>query len=149
MSKPSIPKGTRDFSPIEVTKRNYIFDTIRNVFKKYGYQPIETPTMENLSTLTGKYGEEGDQLIFKILNSGDYLAKASEEKLNSKNSKGLTFEISEKALRYDLTVPFARYVVMHQNEITLHLKGIRYNRFGEQIARKKDATENFTNAMPT
>ncbi len=105
MSKPSIPKGTRDFSPIEVTKRNYIFDTIRNVFKKYGYQPIETPTMENLSTLTGKYGEEGDQLIFKILNSGDYLAKASEEKLNSKNSKGLTFEISEKALRYDLTVP--------------------------------------------
>ncbi len=122
MSKPSIPKGTRDFSPIEVTKRNYIFDTIRNVFKKYGYQPIETPTMENLSTLTGKYGEEGDQLIFKILNSGDYLAKASEEKLNSKNSKGLTFEISEKALRYDLTVPFARYVVMHQNEITLPFK---------------------------
>jgi histidyl-tRNA synthetase len=122
MSKPSIPKGTRDFSPIEVTKRNYIFDTIRNVFKKYGYQPIETPTMENLSTLTGKYGEEGDQLIFKILNSGDYLSKASEEKLNSKNSKSLTFEISEKALRYDLTVPFARYVVMHQNEITLPFK---------------------------
>ncbi len=122
MSKPSIPKGTRDFSPIEVTKRNYIFDAIRNVFKKYGYQPIETPTMENLSTLTGKYGEEGDQLIFKILNSGDYLSKASEEKLNSKNSKGLTFEISEKALRYDLTVPFARYVVMHQNEITLPFK---------------------------
>lgn len=122
MSKPSIPKGTRDFSPIEVTKRNYIFDTIRNVFKKYGYQPIETPTMENLSTLTGKYGEEGDQLIFKILNSGDYLAKASEEKLSTKNSKALTVEISEKALRYDLTVPFARYVVMHQNEITLPFK---------------------------
>jgi histidyl-tRNA synthetase len=122
MSKPSIPKGTRDFSPIEVTKRNYIFDTIRNVFKKYGYQPIETPTMENLSTLTGKYGEEGDQLIFKILNSGDYLSKASEEKLSSKNSKSLTFEISEKALRYDLTVPFARYVVMHQNDITFPFK---------------------------
>lgn len=122
MSKPSIPKGTRDFSPVEVTKRTYIFDTIRNVFKKYGYQPIETPTMENLSTLTGKYGEEGDQLIFKILNSGDYLAKATDEKLSSKNSKALTFEISEKALRYDLTVPFARYVVMHQNEITLPFK---------------------------
>ncbi len=122
MSKPSIPKGTRDFSPEEVSKRTYIFDTIRSVFKKYGYQPIETPTMENLSTLTGKYGEEGDQLIFKILNSGDYLSKASEEKLNSRNSKSLTSEISEKALRYDLTVPFARYVVMHQNEITLPFK---------------------------
>lgn len=122
MSKPSIPKGTRDFSPEEVSKRTYIFDTIRSVFKKYGYQPIETPTMENLSTLTGKYGEEGDQLIFKILNSGDYLLKASEEKLNNRNSKSLTFEISEKALRYDLTVPFARYVVMHQNEITLPFK---------------------------
>jgi histidyl-tRNA synthetase len=122
MSKPSIPKGTRDFSPIEVTKRTYIFDTIRNVFKKFGYQPIETPTMENLSTLTGKYGDEGDQLIFKILNSGDYLAKASEEKLSAKNSKALTSEISEKALRYDLTVPFARYVVMHQNDIALPFK---------------------------
>lgn len=122
MSKPSIPKGTRDFSPAEVAKRTYIFDTIKKVFQKYGYQPIETPTMENLSTLTGKYGEEGDQLIFKILNSGDYLSKASEDKLAAKNSKSLTFEISEKALRYDLTVPFARYVVMHQNEITLPFK---------------------------
>lgn len=122
MSKPSIPKGTRDFSPEVVTKRTFIFDTIRSVFKKYGYQPIETPTMENLSTLTGKYGEEGDQLIFKILNSGDYLSNASEDKLASKNSKGLTFEISEKALRYDLTVPFARYVVMHQNDITFPFK---------------------------
>ncbi len=122
MSKPSIPKGTRDFSPAEVAKRTYIFDTIKKVFQKYGYQPIETPTMENLSTLTGKYGEEGDQLIFKILNSGDYLSKASEEKLATKNSKSLTFEISEKALRYDLTVPFARYVVMHQNDITLPFK---------------------------
>jgi len=122
MSKPSIPKGTRDFSPAEVAKRTYIFDTIKKVFQKYGYQPIETPTMENLSTITGKYGEEGDQLIFKILNSGDYLSKASDDKLAAKNSKSLTFEISEKALRYDLTVPFARYVVMHQNEITLPFK---------------------------
>ena len=122
MSKPSIPKGTRDFSPEVVTKRTYIFDTIRSVFKKYGYQPIETPTMENLSTLTGKYGDEGDQLIFKILNSGDYLSKASDDKLSAKNSKALTSEISEKALRYDLTVPFARYVVMHQNEIALPFK---------------------------
>ncbi len=122
MSKPSIPKGTRDFSPIEVERRNYIFNTIRNTFKKYGYQAIETPTMENLSTLTGKYGDEGDQLIFKVLNSGDFLAKASEEKLNAKNSKAITSEISEKALRYDLTVPFARYVVMHQNEIALPFK---------------------------
>ncbi len=122
MSKPSIPKGTRDFSPIEVERRNYIFNTIRNTFKKYGYQAIETPTMENLSTLTGKYGDEGDQLIFKVLNSGDFLSKASEEKLNAKNSKAITSEISEKALRYDLTVPFARYVVMHQNEIALPFK---------------------------
>jgi len=122
MSKPSIPKGTRDFSPEVVTKRTYIFDTIRSVFKKYGYQPIETPTMENLSTLTGKYGDEGDQLIFKVLNSGDYLSNVSDEKLAAKNSKSLTSEISEKALRYDLTVPFARYVVMHQNEIALPFK---------------------------
>lgn len=122
MSKPSIPKGTRDFSPIEVERRNYIFYTIRNTFKKYGYQAIETPTMENLSTLTGKYGDEGDQLIFKVLNSGDFLAKATEGKLQSRNSKGITSEISEKALRYDLTVPFARYVVMHQNEIALPFK---------------------------
>ena len=122
MSKPSIPKGTRDFSPIEVERRNYIFNTIRSTFKKYGYQAIETPTMENLSTLTGKYGDEGDQLIFKILNSGDFLAKTSEDKLISKNSKSITSEISEKALRYDLTVPFARYVVMHQNEIALPFK---------------------------
>jgi histidyl-tRNA synthetase len=120
--KPSIPKGTRDFSPTEVSKRTYIFDTIRTVFKKYGYQPIETPTMENLSTLTGKYGDEGDQLIFKILNSGDFLAKADDHKLAQRNSKSLTADISEKALRYDLTVPFARYVVMHQNEITFPFK---------------------------
>ncbi|UKJ09396.1 histidine--tRNA ligase [Solitalea lacus] len=120
--KPSIPKGTRDFSPVEVARRTYIFDTIKRVFQKFGYQPIETPVMENLSTLTGKYGEEGDQLIFKVLNSGDYLSKVDSNKLENRNSKALTFEISEKALRYDLTVPFARYVVMRQNEIAMPFK---------------------------
>ncbi len=122
IQKPSIPKGTRDFSPQEVVKRNFIFDTIKAVFRKYGYQEIQTPTMENLDTLTGKYGEEGDQLIFKILNSGDYLSKLSPEQLQTTTSKVLTPKISEKALRYDLTVPFARYVVMHQNDINLPFK---------------------------
>lgn len=116
--KPAIPKGTRDFSPVEMVKRNYIFDTIKSVFKKFGYQEIQTPTMENLSTLTGKYGDEGDKLIFKILNSGDFLAKADGEKLRNKNSQSIITEISEKALRYDLTVPFARYVVMHHSELS-------------------------------
>jgi histidyl-tRNA synthetase len=120
--KPSVPKGTRDFSPAEMAKRNYIFDTIKSVFRKYGYQQIETPSMENLSTLTGKYGDEGDKLIFKILNSGDYLANVDQAKLDSRNSQLLVTEISEKALRYDLTVPFARYVVMHQNEIIFPFK---------------------------
>ncbi len=120
--KPSVPKGTRDFSPDEMAKRNFIFDTIKGVFRKYGYQQIETPSMENLSTLTGKYGDEGDKLIFKILNSGDYLAKANEQALASRNSNQALSSISEKALRYDLTVPFARYVVQHQNEITFPFK---------------------------
>lgn len=120
--KPSIPKGTRDFSPIEVAKRNYIFDIIKNSFEIYGFQPIETPSFEKSETLMGKYGEEGDRLIFKILNSGDFLAKADGNVLAEKNSKKLTSKISEKALRYDLTVPFARYVVQHQNEITLPFK---------------------------
>jgi histidyl-tRNA synthetase len=120
--KPSVPKGTRDFSPAEMAKRNFIFDTIKAVFRKYGYQQIETPSMENLSTLTGKYGDEGDKLIFKILNSGDYLLKADAAKLSNKDSNALTSEISEKALRYDLTVPFARYVVQHQNDITFPFK---------------------------
>ena len=115
--KPSIPKGTRDFSPVEMARRNYIFDTVKGVFKLYGFQQIETPAMENLSTLTGKYGEEGDKLLFKILNSGDYLAKANEGDLLAKNSNKTTFQISEKGLRYDLTVPFARYVVQYQSEI--------------------------------
>lgn len=120
--KPSIPKGTRDFSPIEMVKRNYIFDTIRDVFKKFGFLPIETPSMENSATLMGKYGEEGDKLIFKILNSGDFLKDADQELLANKDSKKVTSSISEKALKYDLTVPFARYVVMHQNEITFPFK---------------------------
>lgn len=120
--KPSLAKGTRDFSPIEMEKRNYIFDTIKSVFKKYGYNEIQTPSFENLNTLTGKYGEEGDQLIFKILNSGDYLSKLSPEQRNNYSSQSLTPIISEKALRYDLTVPFARYVVMHQNDITYPFK---------------------------
>jgi len=120
--KPSLVKGTRDFSPQEMVKRNHIFDTIKTVFKKYGYAEIQTPTMENLSTLTGKYGDEGDKLIFKILNSGDFLSKANPELLANANSQKLISSISEKALRYDLTVPFARYVVMHQNDISLPFK---------------------------
>ncbi len=122
--KAAIPKGTRDFGPQVMVKRNYIFDTIKKVFKKYGYQEIQTPTMENLDTLTGKYGDEGDQLIFKILNSGDYMLKADslKQKGEDLSSKKLLPIISEKALRYDLTVPFARYVVMHQNEITSPFK---------------------------
>lgn len=120
--KPSLAKGTRDFSPQEMVKRNYIFDTVKAVFKKYGYAEIQTPSMENLSTLTGKYGDEGDKLIFKILNSGDFLSKVKPELLASPNSNAMISSISEKALRYDLTVPFARYVVMHQSEISLPFK---------------------------
>ena len=120
--KPSIPKGTRDFSPAEVAKRQYIIQKIKINFEKFGFQPIETPSFENSETLMGKYGEEGDRLIFKILNSGDYLAKANTEALELKDSNKLTSSISEKALRYDLTVPFARYVVQHQNEIEFPFK---------------------------
>lgn len=120
--KPSLAKGTRDFTPVEMEKRNHIYNTLKTIFKKYGYSEIQTPSFENLSTLTGKYGDEGDKLIFKILNSGDYLSKASENLLAEKNSTALISSISEKALRYDLTVPFARYVVMHQNEISLPFK---------------------------
>ena len=120
--KPSIPKGTRDFTPQEVAKRNYIFDSIKTEFKKFGFQAIETPSFENSDTLMGKYGEEGDRLIFKILNSGDFLKKADEKAYADKDSLKLTPSISEKALRYDLTVPFARYVVQHQNEIDFPFK---------------------------
>lgn len=119
---PSIPKGTRDYSPEIMVKRNYIFDTIKSVFKLYGYMPLETPAMENLSTLMGKYGEEGDKLLFKILNSGDFLSGVPENELQEKNSLKLTNKISEKGLRYDLTVPFARFVVQHQNELSFPFK---------------------------
>lgn len=122
MQKPSIPKGTRDFSPEEMAKRNYIFDTIRSVYNLYGFSQIETPAMENLSTLMGKYGEEGDKLLFKILNSGDFLSDFSTEELSEKNPLKFAAKASEKGLRYDLTVPFARYVVMHRNEITFPFK---------------------------
>lgn len=122
MSKPSIPKGTRDFSPVQMVRRNYIFDTIKKSFIKYGFLPIETPSMENLKTLTGKYGDEGDKLIFKVLNSGDYLKKADNKVIEELNSSKLISSISEKALRYDLTVPFARYVVQHQNDIAFPFK---------------------------
>lgn len=120
--KPSIPKGTRDFSPAEMVKRNYIFETIKEVFRLYGFQPIETPAMENLSTLMGKYGEEGDKLLFKILNSGDFISNVSDELLTEKSSNKITSKISEKGLRYDLTVPTARFVVQYQNEITFPFK---------------------------
>lgn len=120
--KPSIPKGTRDFSPIEVSKRNYIVDTIKSKFQNFGFQPIETPSFENSATLMGKYGDEGDRLIFKILNSGDFLNKVDDTTYAEKDSLVMTPKISEKALRYDLTVPFARYVVQHQNEIDFPFK---------------------------
>lgn len=121
-SKPSIPKGTRDFSPAEMTRREYIFDTIRKVFRQYGYQPIETPAMENLSSLLGKYGEEGDKLLFRILNSGNFLSGIEDGELGTSEPGKLSARICEKGLRYDLTVPFARYVVQHRDEITFPFK---------------------------
>ena len=121
-AKPGIPKGTRDFSPVEMAKRNYIFNTIREVFYLYGFQQIETPSMENLSTLMGKYGDEGDKLLFKIQNSGDYFSGLTDEELLSRNAAKLAGKFCEKGLRYDLTVPFARYVVMHRDEITFPFK---------------------------
>ena len=120
--KPSIPEGVRDFGPEQVARRNYIFDTIRNVFIRYGYRPIETPTFEKLSTLTGKYGEEGDKLLFKILNNGDFLAKADQQALADRNSSKLISSICDRGLRYDLTVPFARFVVMRQHELSFPFK---------------------------
>ena len=121
-NKPSIPKGTRDFSPIEMAKRNYIFDTIKEVYALYGFEQIETPAMETLHTLMGKYGEEGDKLLFKVLNSGDYISKVTDEELQGRNSLKLATKLCEKGLRYDLTVPFARYVVMHRDELQLPFK---------------------------
>jgi len=122
MAKPSIPKGTRDFGPIEMAKRNYIFNTIRSVYELYGFQQIETPAQETLQTLMGKYGEEGDKLLFKILNSGDFLTKVSDEELAERNPLHLAAKLCEKGLRYDLTVPFARYVVMHREELQMPFK---------------------------
>ncbi len=122
MDKPSLPKGTRDFGPAVMAKRQWILGHIRNIFQRYGFLPLETPAMENLSTLTGKYGDEGDQLLFRILNSGDFLKEADQESLTSKNSKAVSSAIAEKGLRYDLTVPFARYVVMNRHEINLPFK---------------------------
>ena len=122
MNKPSIPKGTRDFGPVEMAKRNYIFNTIRSVYELYGFQQIETPAQETLATLMGKYGEEGDKLLFKILNSGDYLNKIDDQELTERNTLRLASKICEKGLRYDLTVPFARYVVMHREELQLPFK---------------------------
>ena len=120
--KPSIPKGTRDFGPSEMARRNYIFDTIKQVYQLYGFQQIETPAMETLGTLMGKYGEEGDKLLFKVLNSGDFLSKVSDEELQERNALHLAAKLCEKGLRYDLTVPFARYVVMHRDELQLPFK---------------------------
>ncbi len=119
MNKPNIPKGTRDFSPLEMARRDYIFNTIKEVFSLYAFQQIETPAMETLHTLMGKYGEEGDKLLFKVLNSGDYRSKVSDEELAERNSLKLAPKLCEKGLRYDLTVPFARYVVMHREELQL------------------------------
>lgn len=120
--KPSIPKGTRDFSPLEMARRNYIFDTIKSVFALYGFQQIETPAMENLSTLMGKYGEEGDKLLFKILNSGDWKNALDAESLANATIGALTSKVSDKGLRYDLTVPFARFVVQHRDTIQFPFK---------------------------
>ncbi|MBR0524304.1 MAG: ATP phosphoribosyltransferase regulatory subunit, partial [Prevotella sp.] len=121
-NKPNIPKGTRDFSPLEMAKRNYIFNTIKEVYALYGFRQIETPAMESLQTLMGKYGEEGDKLLFKVLNSGDFLNKVSDEELQQRNPLHLAARLCEKGLRYDLTVPFARYVVMHRDELQLPFK---------------------------
>ena len=136
MAKPSIPKGTRDFSPIEMAKRNYIFDTIKQVYQLYGFQQIETPAMETLGTLMGKYGEEGDKLLFKVLNSGDFLNKVSDEELQERQALHLASKLCEKGLRYDLTVPFARYVVMNSS---YHSNAIRCSLYGVQTVHKKDA----------
>ena len=121
-SKPSIPKGTRDFSTEEMLRREYIFETIKRVFRLYGYQPIETPAMENLTTLLGKYGDEGDKLLFRILNSGDFLSSVSDDELGKREYGKLSSKLCEKGLRYDLTVPFARYVVQHRDEIVFPFK---------------------------
>ena len=145
-TKPSIPKGTRDFMPQEMAKRNYIFNTIREVYELYGFRQIETPALENLSTLMGKYGDEGDKLLFKILNSGNFLNGVSQEDFNSESVGKLAARICEKGLRYDLTVPFARFVVQHRDDIKMPFR--RYRRCGEPTARRKEGIASFTSAMP-
>ena len=125
VQKPSLPKGTRDFGPLQMARRNFILDTIKDTFRLFGFQQIETPAMENLSTLTGKYGDEGDQLLFKILNSGDFIKDVKEEDIQGGSSKVLP-KVAEKGLRYDLTVPFARYVVQHQSELEFPCHGARW-----------------------
>ena len=142
-AKPGIPKGTRDFSPVEMAKRNYIFNTIREVFYLYGFQQIETPSMENLSTLMGKYGDEGDKLLFKIQNSGDYFSGLTDEELLSRNAAKLASKFCEKGLRYDLTVPFARYVVMHRDEITFPFKRFQIQPVGRADRPQKGRYREF------
>ena len=145
MSKPNIPKGTRDFSPEEVAKRNYIFNVLKSYFQQFGFLPIETPSIEKLSTLTGKYGDEGDQLLFKLLKRG---AKFEQALNQASKSEGISdHQFSEEALRYDLTVPFARYVVQHLNDILFLLKDTKYNLFGEQIDLKEVGIGSFINVM--
>lgn len=148
-NKPSIPKGTRDFGPEEMAKRNYIFDTIKQVYALYGFQQIETPAMETLHTLMGKYGEEGDKLLFKILNSGDYLKSVSDDELKERNTLKMQTKLCEKGLRYDLTVPFARYVVMHREELQLPFKRYQIQPFGVQTAHKRDVIVSSISVMQT
>jgi histidyl-tRNA synthetase len=148
MQKPSIPKGTRDFNPQQVARRNYIFGTVRRVFEKFGYAPLETPTMENLSVLTGKYGDEGDQLLFKILNSGDFAKDVTTDDLAA-GAKKILPKVAEKGLRYDLTVPFARYVVMNRGQLTLPFKRYRFSPCGAPTARSVAATASLCSATPT
>ena len=147
--KPSIPKGTRDFSPEEMIKRTYIFDCVKEVFRTYGFMPLETPAMENLSTLLGKYGDEGDKLLFKILNSGDFLSGVNDAELAEKNVGALASRICEKGLRYDLTVPFARYVVQHQGKYRSRSNVTRYSPYGGQTVRRRGVTGSSTSAMWT
>ena len=147
--KPSIPKGTRDFGPVEMAKRNYIFNTIKDVYALYGFQQIETPAMETLQTLMGKYGEEGDKLLFKILNSGDYMNKVSDEDIHSLGSLKLAAKLCEKGLRYDLTVPFARYVVQHRDELQMPFKRYQISQYGVPTVHRRVAIASSISAMPT
>lgn len=148
MSKPSIPKGTRDFSPEEMLRRNYIFDVIKKAFISYGFNQIETPSMENLSTLTGKYGEEGDRLIFKVLNRGDKFLKSLKDLNSEENSQGqMEHQLCAEGLRYDLTVPFARYVVQHQNEVNFPFKRFQIQPVWRADRPQKGDTESFISAM--